>query len=146
MDTDDLSKQLARLVPKSLDEIVRKNRDKCRIHLATPEDFARVKKRIPKQPPRYTLVHWQVIVLDVSISPPVRSLRLVGTAVETGESRITSNIVGINRRTGLVETENSIYAIKGRRAQEKNLDFPYICAALNYWRIGPFLGVPAFFF
>lgn len=146
METDDLAKQLARLVPKSLDEIIHKNRDKCRIRLATPEDFAQVEKRIPRQPPRHTLIRWQLIVLDVSTAPPVKSLRLVGTISESGQSRITSNVVGINRRTGMVETENSIYAIKGGRAMEKNLDFPYICAALNYWGIGPFLGVPEFFF
>ncbi len=146
MENDDLPMHLAQFIPKSLDAIVRKNRHLCRLRLATAEDFSRVEKRIPRKQPRHTLVRWQVIVLDVTTQPPVRSLRLVGTTLESGESWITSNVIGIDLRTRMVQTENSLYAIKGRRVLEKNLNFPYICAVLNHWGIGHFLGAPEFFF
>lgn len=145
--TDSLRNTLQKLIPHSLDDVIRDHRDTCRLASASDEELAQLNTDIIDKDVRHTLTHWRIIMLHIVVNDvPFASPRLVGRVLETRESWITSHVVGLDADHGLVRTINSIYRIEGERAEESELDLIYICAALNYWGLGQYLGVPEFFF
>lgn len=148
MTIEPIEQALKKLIPKNLDDIIRKNRDKCRLALATEAELQKLESNMPDSPLRYTLTDWQVVMLHVSSEDgaPIASPRLVGSVVETGESWITSQVVAIDRNKGLVQTANSMYRVIGPRVKEEKIDLLNICVALHQWGLGSYLGVPEFFY
>jgi hypothetical protein len=102
---------------------------------------------IPEGHVRHILTHWQIITLHVAVGEQSQaSPRLVGRVLGTGQSWATSHVVGVDLSNGLVRTSNSTYRIQGSQVSENELDLVHICAALNSWGLGQFLGVPEFFY
>lgn len=144
---DALSVALEKLVPTSLDEVIRAHRDTCRLAIASQRELDELAATIPDEYVRHTLKDWQIITLSVQAEgQTVTTSRLTGVVASTGESWITSHIMGVDLPNGLVETANSAYRVVGGPADERDLDYPFICAALNSWGIGQYLDVPEFFF
>ncbi|MHB1098199.1 MAG: hypothetical protein ACYCZR_01475 [Burkholderiales bacterium] len=148
MTTEPIEQPLKKLIPKNLDDIIRKNRDKCWLALATKAELQKLESNLPDSPVRYTLTDWQILMLHAlpGDGAPIASPRLVGSVVGTGESWITSNVVGIDRCKGLVQTANSMYRVIGPRVEEEKIDLLNICIALHRWGLGSYLGVPEFFY
>lgn len=139
---------LEKLIPKSLDDVIRSNRDQYRLALATEQEMHNLEKTILDGPLRHTLTNWQVIVLHVTRKDgaPQASPRLVGRVEGTGESWFTSHVVGIDTDKGLIQTANSIYRVIGSGGMEKDIDLLNVCVALHQWRLGHYLGVPEIFY
>lgn len=148
MAEDSIEQTIEKLIPKSLADIIRKNREKLRLALATDDELAKLEAKVPDSTVRYTLTDWQVIMLHATLENGDKMVmpRLAGSVEETGESWITSNIVGIDSGKGLVQTANSIYRILGPRVEEEKIDLLNVCIALHRWGVGRAFGVPEFFY
>ena len=148
MTQDSIEQALEKLIPKSLDDVIRKNREKFRLALATEDELAKLESNVPDASVRYTLTDWQVIMLHATLEDgaKIASPRLVGSVVETGESWITSHVISIDTDKSLLKTRNSFYRVVGPRVGEEKLDLLNICIALHQWGLGTYLGVPEFFY
>lgn len=148
MTEDSIEQALEKLIPKSLDDVIRKNREKFRLALATEDELAKLESNEPDSPVKYTLTDWQVVMLHATLEDgaKIASPRLVGSVVETGESWITSHVLSIDTGKSLVKTRNSFYRVVGPRVGEEKLDLLNICIALHQWGLGTYLGVPEFFY
>jgi hypothetical protein len=148
MTEDSIEQAVEKLIPKSLDDVIRQNRDKFRLALATEDELAKLESNVPDSTVRYTLTDWQVVMLHATLEDgaKIASPRLVGSVVETGESWITSHVISIDARKSLVKTRNSFYRVVGPRVGEEKLDLLNICIALHQWGLGTYLGVPEFFY
>lgn len=145
MTDETIEQQLKRLVPSGLDDIIREHRDELRLALATDAELKALETTIADAPARHQLVQWNVLVLQATAANgQVSSPRLIGRVVDTGESWITSHVVGIDFEQGLVQTKRSLYRISGPRAEENDIDLLHICASLHDWGLGARFGVPHF--
>lgn len=142
------TQKLQDLIPKTLDDVIRENRDKCRLALATDEELDSLASEIANARCRHTLTHWQVVVIHITTGDGTHtaSPKLVGRVKETGQAWMTSQVIGIDAARGLVQTANSTYCVIGQRVEECELDFLHICATLNTWGVGRYLGIPEFFY
>lgn len=139
--------QLRKLLPKSIDDIVREHRDELRLALATEAELKALETALTDEPVNHRITGWNVLMLHMSSErAQLSSPRLIGTVVDTGESWITSHVLGIDFRKGLVQTKNSFYRITGPRATEQDADLLRICASLHEWRLGARYGVPHIFY
>lgn len=140
-----IEQQLKRLLPSGLDDIIREHREELRLALATEAELKALETSIADAPARHRLVKWNVLVLHATAANgQVSSPRLIGRLVDTGESWITSHVVGIDVVRGLVQTKSSLYRISGPRAEENDIDLLHICASLHDWGLGARFGVPHF--
>jgi hypothetical protein len=148
MTTEPIEQALKKLIPKNLDDIIRKNREKFRLALATEDELVNLEANVPDSPVRHTLTNWQVIMLHATLEDgaKIASPRLVGSVAGTGESWFTSHVGGIDRGKGLVQTANSVYRVIGPRVEEEKIDLLNICVALHQWGLGSSFGVPEFFY
>ncbi len=139
---DTLKQQLEQILPKSLDDIVRTNRDKMRIYVSTDEELAALRASVPIQPVKGVITEWNFITLFlVESSSPMVYLTGVNRAMRS--SWMTSLVVGIDG-DAVATNSGSLYKLSGDRSDQ--LDLEYICATLNLWGIGQHFGVPPFFF
>lgn len=139
--------ELQKFLPKCIDDIVRENRDKLRLALATTVELKALETTIVDASVRHQLAGWNVLMLHATTaSGQVSSPRLIGRVVDSGESWITSHVVGIDFERGLVQTKSSLYRIIGPRADKKDTDLLRICAAMHEWRLGAHYGVPHIFY
>lgn len=137
------------MVPRSLDEIVRTNRDKFRLAFATDEEMKSLERDIPSGGPvRHTLEAWNVLMMHETAGGKTRSVpKLLGSVEGTGQCWITSTIKGIDLDTGFVQTENSLYRVTDARSSEPSMHLLlHICVFLNQRGAGPYLGIPEFFY
>lgn len=149
MPPDSLTTTLQELIPKSLDDIIRANRDQCRLALATDTELAELAElatEIPEGPVRHTLTAWQIIVVHLGGEQATNVALLIGTVTGSGESWLTSRVLGVDLDRGLVRTANSLYRVQGSRGTEADLDLIHVCATLNIWGLGPYFAVPEFFY
>lgn len=145
MTDETIEQQLTRLLPRGLDDIIRENRNELRLALATEAELKALETTIADAPVRHRLVQWNVLVLHATAANgQTSSPRLIGRVVDTGESWMTSHVVGIDFEQGLVQTRSTLYGIMGTRAAEKDTDLLHICAALHRWGLGERFGVPHF--
>lgn len=147
MEKDTLENKLRELLPKSLDDVIRENREQLRLALATAEEMKGLETRIAEGPVYHALKRWNIVMLHVTDGgKKVSSPRLVGTVHESQQSWITSHVEAIDTEHGLVQTRNSLYRILGPRADEDALDLLRICASLHEWGLGARFGVPHIFY
>lgn len=147
MTDETIEQQLKRLLPTSVDDIVRENRDQLRLAIATDEELSSLEMALTSTSVRHTLTTWNILMLHAtSGNGQVSSPRLIGKVHESGESWITSHVLGIDFEMGLVKTRSSLYLITGPRADEKDTDLLRICAALHDWGLGRRFGVPHIFY
>ncbi|MBW8458135.1 MAG: hypothetical protein K0M58_06815 [Thiobacillus sp.] len=137
------------LLPQSLDEIVRANRDKFRLAFATAEEMKSLERDIPSGGPvRHTLEGWNVLMMHATAGGKMQSVpKLLGGVEGTGQSWMSSTVKAIDLDTGLVHTENSLYRVVGPRSFEPSVHLLlHVCVFLNQRGAGPFLGIPEFFY
>lgn len=138
---------LHELIPQSLGQVFRRNRDIGQLTLATDEELALLSAHVDDDGVRHTLDAWQIINICLCINGQTQvSPRLTGCVRGTGAFWMTSHVVQVDLNRGLVRTRNSTYRVAGERVGEDKLNFPGICATLNTWGIGQHFDVPAFFF
>ena len=133
---------LDQLMPESLDEIIRTNRDRMRLYRSTGAELDALRTLVPAAIVKAVISHWCFI----SISQPGEAapqVCLTGYNLAERSSWMTSQVMGISRNA-VATRSGSVYLLDGEKSDE--LDLPFICATLNHWGIGQHFGVPPFFF
>lgn len=146
-----LEHALEDLTPKSLDDIVRKNRQSCSIHLTADEDLAALTRSIiaDESDIKDEIDDWRVVCYHRTPELGGKAHLLIGHALRANCSWVTSSISAIDPGAGLATTRSgSIYRLHGPRGEyEPPTDhLMCLCALLHTWGSGSTLGVPYFFF
>jgi hypothetical protein len=154
-DVRGIQETLEHMIPKSLDDIVRKSRDRFQIALATAEELAGLAATIEAGPIRDTITEWRIIAfraiglsVDAQTQAVSRSLLLLlGRAAGTRCPWITSAVTEIDFDRRLVRTQNSLYRLGARgEGEPPQEDLICVCAATHRWGVGKRIGAPAFFY
>ena len=139
---DAITETLIDIHPKTLDDIVRKNRDKLRIYASTEEELGALHAPVPIQAVTGVISHWSFLTLFfVELKQP--AIHLHGYNAEERSSWMTSAVVGIHGNA-VATRSGSLYMLDGEQSDEEDLE--YICATLHSWGLGPKFDVPPFFF
>lgn len=139
------------LIPKNLDDIIRANRDKCRLAFATDEELNALEREFHSSavdPIRLILKEWNILMIHVTVDGSVQSIpKLLGNVHETGQCWMTSTVTAVDRQAGLIRTENSVYRVSGPRFHEPDRHLLlHVCVWLNQRGVGRHFGVPDFFY
>jgi hypothetical protein len=142
---------LQALIPKDLDDIIRANREECRLAFATDEERHALEREFPSAavgPVRHTLTEWNVLMIHVTVDGSVRSIpKLLGNVQETGQCWLTSTVTAVDSQAGLIRTKNSVYRVAGPRSAEPDMHLlMHVCVWLNQQGVGRHFGVPGFFY
>lgn len=151
-DAKDIVRVLEALIPRSLDDVVRQNRDQFQIGLATADEIAALAGGVERGPVKATLDDWRLIAIrsfnsERSLEPDRVSLALLGRDAERRSCWLTSAVQRIDQNAGLVRTTNSRYGIGVAGVGEPPSDELIHVAAVTYlWGFGGFIGAPKFFY
>ena len=146
--TDCLQKAINDLVPKSLDDIVRVNRDRYSLRLFSENDMASfvpmVESMTEPKPVRGIIDDWRIICLQVVDQ---KLYFLTGILRERRVSYMTSDVRSVDIENNLVLTKNSLYEIGSKGEGEPDFHgLLHICAVFHAWGTGPYLGAPHIFY
>ncbi|MDB5411530.1 MAG: hypothetical protein JWL84_6442 [Rhodospirillales bacterium] len=151
-----LREALEKMIPRSLDDVVRANRDRFQIGLATAAEAAARAARIAPACTRDTIEVWRIIAfrsldppndIDAGEVPGNSLLSLLGQSSRMKRGWITSQIMQIDFENRLVQTRNSLYALGVEGAGEPPADdLIHLSAACHIWGFGDLIGAPAFFY
>lgn len=143
MKRNTVEQQLQELLPKNLDDIIRKNRERASLRLATDADKQAIAHRIAQVGSATPISRWNLITLDVRGAEPLTIL--VGWNDVAGTTWNTSPILQLDAAAGLVVTRSgTLYRMSGESSDK--IDLLCICAWLHQTPAGNFLGVPEFFY
>lgn len=150
MDEQSGVSNLRDFIPKSVDDIIRAHRDECQLAWATNEELERRKGDLQSADlaVRSTLCDWNVLMFHLTLQGRAMSAPfLVGAVQDSRQPWITSAVEAVDLEPGLVKTKNSLYRIIGPREPEPDMHtLIHICVWLNDRGLGPYFGVPGFFY
>ena len=139
------------IIPKSLGEIITKNRDKVSLRLAAVEDFAALAPMVSsidhQRPVRATINEWRIVCLVVS--PELGGNKLIVSGMHQAQNCTwcTSAVVSVDFENNLVLTSNSIYQLGSKGEGEPDMHILlHICHCLHSWGIGEYLGALPIFY
>lgn len=149
--TDDkLRKVLEAMMPKNIDDVFRKNRDKGRLYAATHAELEALRGPVPIAPTKGTIRNFWFLSIQIGGMTPSDSETLIKTyllgynsTMRTGW--ITSYIEAIDG-LAVYTRSGSVYMLEGEPVGEDRYDLPFLCAALRGWGFGQVFGIPEFFF
>ena len=143
--TEKLTAAIQALIPQSLDDIIRINREHVQLRLATDEEVFDLHKVITPGEPKDVIDEWNLIAL---CQPELDTtfVFLLGDIRRNGHQRITSDVTGIDLDKQLLITKSgSLYQLGTPKNGAPNVDQLYmVCAAFHSWGFGNMLGVPHF--
>ena len=148
---DAAADSLKAALPSSLDDIIRLNRDKFQMRLATGYEIKDLPLLIevmgsdPMEPKSGEISEWRYVVIDIKDGE--QTSFMVG--YRHNNTFITSKVVAIehNGETGFVRTKNSLYRLGKQGDGEPDFHLlMHICASLWVWGAGPSMGVPQVFY
>ena len=144
--TNSLHDAIQNLMPKSLDDIIRKNRDHVALRIATPEDKAPLTRAISPSSEGVRISRWNFLSLEARAPvTPVLYVLLVGWRDDAARPWITSPVLIIDPQHGYVFTRSrSVYRVVGESSEA--IDLPTVCAWMHQTSLGEYLGVPLFIF
>lgn len=140
--SESIVQQLEIITPKSLDDIIRRNREKAKMYLSTEAELAALQGPMPIGPVKGRITHWCFVTFFIT-GENWAGVSLTGFNAAENSSWMTSVVTAISGDAVLTKS-GSIYILVGEPTTEP--DLPYICATLNSWGVGQLLGVPPFFF
>lgn len=143
-----LTQVISDLIPKSLDDVVRKNRELIEMRLATEGEIQVLEKKIESTHHAKDVIEdWRIVCLCEKKTNWVQ-LTLLGNSTEHKSSWITSSIVSIDFEQKIVLTNSrSIYKLGKKGHGEPPAEhLMHVCAALHLWGMGTYLGAPEFFY
>lgn len=147
MDTG-LTQTINELIPKSLDDIIRRNRELVELRLATEADIHPLEKEIGNlHPVKDVIEDWRLICLSEKETNWVQMM-LLGRSTENNCSWITSTVVAIDfKQKAVLTNSGSVYTLgKPGQGEPPMADLMHVCATLHKWGSGDFLGAPHFFY
>jgi len=140
----DLHENTSELVPKTLNDIIRANRDHAELRLAKTIEIDTLVGVIDKSAIlKDEIGDWRLISLVDKEKQTIQIL-LAGDSRLRRHPAITSPILRIDFAKGFVLTKShSVYKLGNRGLGEPpEDDLLCLCAALHQWGTGPALGVP----
>ena len=143
----DLAKTIDDMIPRSLDDVIRTNRNLAELRLASDQELSAIVGKINAATPKDEISNYRFVSLVLK-NPDVVSVHLLGTC-SSGSSWVTSQVTVLEPERGYALTRSgSLYKLLGSPAHDEpdRDDLICLCAILNQWGIGPRLGVPAFFY
>lgn len=143
-----LTTAIEQLIPKSLDDIIRKNRDLVQLRLATDEEIFALHQVITPGQPKDVIAEWNLIALHQPAFSNVQ-IFLLGDVSSSDQQRVTSEVVGIDLDRQLVVTKSgSLYQLIGspKNGDPDPQQLMCICSVFHEWGFGEKLGVPHFFY
>jgi len=147
----DIDTEFAKLIPKTLDEIIRQHRDEVSIRLATVDDFlllGRMVSSIEEQKlVKATINEWRIACIAVHPRLGGNKLILTGVHQAKGCTWCTSSILSVDFENGLVLTSNSLYRLGEMGEGEPDMHILlHICYCLHSWGVGEYLGALSIFY
>jgi hypothetical protein len=133
---------LEHLLPGTLDEVIRADRDKAQLYFSTDSELAALCSHVPLGPATGQISNWAFITFHVAVTQE-SFVYLVGFNKAENSSWMTSFVTGIDDRK-VTTKSGSLYELVGYSTID--VDLEYICATLNLWGLGPRLGVPPIYF
>lgn len=139
---ESVAQQLEPMIPTSLDDIIRINRDQVTAYMTTAAEIEALKGIVPLQFVKGELSDWAFITFFL-VRTGLPMVYLTGFNSAEHSRWMTSLVVAIDG-DAVATTSGSVYKLKGDKSEI--LDLSHICATLNAWGVGRMLGVPRFFF
>ena len=141
---DAMVAKIEEMIPKSLDDIIRKNRHLAQMRMATPEDILKLEASVEITGTPMLLNQWRLIAL---CEPGRVQVFLIGTT-KAGKFRMTSRVMATNFDAMVFRTQSgTLYGLGEPGAGEPDQDdLMGICAVMTSWGMGAALGMPAFFY
>ena len=154
---DDMSKktrtvgeQIEAVMPKSIDDIIRKNRDKASLRFSTPQDLAPIAGEIPPSARAVPISRWNLVTLALSPDgerPVQVHVLVLGWNVNESCTWNTSPVQRYDTKAGLVTTRSgTLYRLAGPQGTDEDLDLIHLCIYLRGSGAGDLYGIPAFFY
>jgi hypothetical protein len=139
---DTLAEKLAYLVPTSLDDIIKVNRDRLQLYLSTTEELEALRCETPSKPVKATISAWSFITLNYS-EVKKKAIVLAGFNQDQHCTWMTSAVTGIDGNR-VTTYSGSLYEFVGDSTTD--VDLLHVCAMLHRWGIGPLFGVTHIFY
>lgn len=141
--------KLEELIPKSIDDIIRENRDKLRLEIVQKDEMETIYKNL-------AITNFKGVLNDVCIYRrrilinDLSSIAAIGW-IDTpygGKLRHTSSIVAYDPDSNVILTHSgSHYVINNFLEGDPNFSIlTFICAMLHHEGVGRYFGVPPFFY
>lgn len=145
MSKKSLENAIKQIIPSSLDDIVRLNRDLLTLRLSTPEDLAELSDIASGMDDhvqaRATIREWRIICLDLNAAG--KKHILTGYVESTNTVWGTSLLLSVDLGRNLVLTENSVYRLGSKGNGEPTADILlHMCHLFHQWGFGARFGVP----
>jgi hypothetical protein len=144
---ENFEQQIKALMPQSLDDIIRQNRDVVRLRQTTDEEILELYHEITPGQPKDVMDEYTLITLDAYTSN-FRQVFLIGDVRRSGIQRITSVVQQIDMDRQLIVTKSgSLYQLGTPKiGPPDEHQLMCICAGFHEWNIGNFVGAPSFFY
>jgi hypothetical protein len=142
-----LAEAINALIPKSLDNVIRANRNVASLYLSTDEELLDLYAEVTPGRLVDVIDDWRFISLHVT-TPDTTTVSLLGNLRSSGHVRITSVVRKVDLDRNLVFTKSgSLYQLGKKGEGEPSSDgLMLICAAFHSWGFGTVLGVPRFYY
>jgi len=140
-----LAQNVDDIIPKFLDDVIRKNRNLFELGLSIIEDIQAIHIEIqPGMPVKDVIDDWRLISFRDKRTGRNQVL-LLGDSQKKGNSWITSSIVLIDLPQNIVVTKSmSVYKLGSQgNGEPPRRHLIHVCAALHKWGLGAALGVRA---
>lgn len=139
---DKLKEALEYLLPKSIDDVLRENRQEARLYLSTPEELAVLVGDIEMHHVKGNISDWCFVSFQIMATGQV-GVFLVGHNNEERAAWMTSSVTTIAGKAVMTRS-GSLYVLDGEPTTEPNL--LHICATLHAWGAGQHFDVPHIFY
>lgn len=138
---------LAELMPRNLDGVIRKQRDRVALGLATEVELQALAARIPDGQLKDIIDDWRLVSLR-DLNAGVAHVILLGYSQFEATPWTTSAVTALDQAAGLVRTRSgSLYSLGVHgEGEPDSQQLIHLCATLHHWGSGPLLGVPHFFY
>ncbi len=142
---DQLGTAILALKPNSLDDIIRKNRDRLQLRLANEFEIQNLHSDVDASDPKDIFDDWSLIAF---VTKDKTYLRLIGEVRSCKKTKMTSIILKTDMRQNVVSTlSGSLYQLGTPNIGEPDLDQRiFICSFLHDVWLGLSFGVPEFFY
>ena len=144
MSKDTVGEKLQALIPTSIDDVIRLNKDKASLRFSTKEDLEALAGEILPSGRAVPIAFWNFVTLA---SSERQHVFLFGWNNDEGCTWNTSPVQAFDSRAGLIVTRSgSIYGLASPQGAEQDLDLVHLCVYLRKTGAGDFYGIPPFFY
>lgn len=142
---NELKEKLEALIPKGLDDIIRKNREHCQIRHATEDDLKPLLGVVKGAYPKLVITRWHLVT--ISAGGEYKAVLLGDICDGTGNTWVTSKVVKLDLESGyLLTNSGSLYLMAKKGEGEPSFEqLALLCSYFNKGGYGAFFGVPEFF-